>query len=264
MYKGFLIDLDGTAYLGDKVINETVDFVKRCRAQDIKILFVTNNASATINTIYNKLTNMGYEIQMEEILTSAIATAKYLKEENSKNIFLIGDNGLKDALNNENIEYETNLNYEKDIKVIRKINNVVVGYTNKLNYQDIACASLVLRNEGSKLISTNGDLIIPTHLGGLPGNGSIVNLLQVVSKKSAITIGKPEDIIMDLAIEVLGLKKEEVCMIGDNYETDILSGINNNIHTIFVNTGVNTKEEVLDKKLQPTYMVDNLNDFNLN
>lgn len=264
MYKGYLIDLDGTAYLGDTVIKETVEFVDKCKEKGLKILFLTNNASKTQKDIYNKLIDMGYDVQLDEIYTSAIAMATYLKKINlTSKIYVIGDVGLEDALQNLGIEYNLKLDYEdaKDLDKINTLENVVVGYTNGLNYKDLAAASIILQKKDSNLLVTNKDLIIPSANFNLPGNGSIINLLEKVNNVSSVEVGKPSHIIMEESLELMGLEKSEVCMIGDNYKTDILSGINNGIDTIFVETGVNTIKDVYGFEKQPNYVLRNLSEY---
>ncbi len=260
MYKAYIIDLDGTAYLGSTPIKETIEFVKKCKKENKKILFLTNNASATQEQIYNKLKKYGYDLEKNEVFTSAIALSNFLEYEDI-NAYLIGDEGLKEALKDKKIKFSEKLSLDKDIEKIKKINAVITGYTNKLTYSDLAVASIVLQQDNSVFYSTNMDKILPTNLGGLPGNGSIVNLLENVSKVKAKSVGKPDSFIMDEALKILGLKKEEVCMIGDNYDTDILSGIDNGIDTIYVQTGVTSLKEVLKKEKQPTYIVKDLSFF---
>ncbi len=260
MYKAYIIDLDGTAYLGSEPILETIEFVKKCKEKNKKVLFLTNNASATKEQIYNKLSSFGYVLEKEEIFTSSMAIANYLEKENVK-AYLIGDIGLEYSLKEKNICYSKKMSLKEDLNEINDLNTVIMGYTNKLDYDDLAVASIVLQKKESKLYSTNMDEVLPTQLGGLPGNGSFVKLIQNVNKVEAVSVGKPNAFIMEEALKILNLKKEEVCMIGDNYDTDILSGINNGIDTIYVETGVTTLEEVLKKEKQPTYKVKNLSFF---
>ncbi|MFV0289087.1 MAG: HAD-IIA family hydrolase [Mycoplasmatales bacterium] len=266
MYKAFLIDLDGTAYLGTKAIQTTVDFVNNCQKKGIKILFVTNNASATPKQVQNKLNAMGYNIKETEILTSAMAMAAYYKEQKRANKpYVIGDQGLCQALTQQSLDFVTNLDYEKseDLKTINTLTDVIVGYNNKATFKDLGVASLVLQKENSLLFATNKDLIIPTNLGGLPGNGSYVNLLEQVNRIQALQTGKPTNIMLEQALKILNLTKKEVCMIGDNYHTDILFGLNNGIHTIFVEGGVSSLQYVTKQDLQPTYLLKDLSYFAL-
>lgn len=113
---------------------------------------------------------------------------------------------------------------------------VVVGLDRDITYEKLAKACLAVRN-GATFISTNGDIAIPTERGLLPGNGSLTSVVAVSTGVDPIFIGKPESIIMEQALKVLGIEKNEALMVGDNYDTDILAGINAGMHTLLVHTG---------------------------
>ena len=117
-----------------------------------------------------------------------------------------------------------------------------------------------MRN-GATFISTNGDIAIPTERGLLPGNGSLTSVVAVSTGVNPIFIGKPESIIMEQALKVLGTEKDEALMVGDNYDTDILAGINAGMHTLLVHTGVTTVEKLTEYEVQPTQVVHNLTEW---
>ncbi len=252
MYKGYLIDLDGTAYRGDQVIKEAVSFVNKLANLNIPFKFVTNNSSATESDVVAKLSNMGYIVNNENIVTTAFATASYIKDNfTSPKVFLIGSSGLIDAMVNFCIDIVDNY---KDANI------VVIGLDKELNYDKLSKACLAIRN-GATFISTNPDIAIPTHKGLEPGNGSIVKLVETATETTPITIGKPYSHIMNIATKQLGLKPSDVAMIGDNYNTDILAGINVGMDTIFVNTGVTRKENLNHYDVFPTHICDGLDEF---
>jgi len=114
---------------------------------------------------------------------------------------------------------------------------------------------------GATFISTNGDIAIPTERGLLPGNGSLTSIIAVSTRTKPIFIGKPESIIMEQALAVLGTTLEETIMVGDNYDTDILAGINAGMDTLLVHTGVTKKEHLPTIDVKPTYIVDSLADW---
>lgn len=252
-YKGFLIDLDGTAFLGEVVIKEALDFVNKCQEKGIKVLFITNNASKTSEKISFKMQNMGYQITADDLLTSAQITALKLTEKKG-GIYVLGSDTLVQELSKRSLEVYTKLNSKQDQELIKSIKNVVVGYSQETCYEELAVASLVLQNENSYLYGTNKDLKIPTHLGILPGNGSIIELLEKVNQKEAVIFGKPSNFMIAEALKQINCSKEEVCLIGDNYHTDILGAINADIDSIFVETGV-TKISDLDKKKSPSNLL---------
>ncbi len=253
MYKGYLIDLDGTAYLGNNVINQTIDFTNKLLEKNIPFKFVTNNSSNTEEDVVNKLNKMGYNIGFEHICTTARTTANYLVENHKDDqIYVIGDGGLKEAILENNLNVTTSITADV----------VVCGYSNKVTYTDFADAALAIRN-GAKFISTNPDIALPSERGMLPGNGSFVALLECTTQTKAITMGKPSHYIMNEALAQMKLNAKDVAMIGDNYDTDIMSGINIGMDTIYVQTGLTSLEEIKQKAIKPTHICHTLADFNL-
>ncbi|MDN6260955.1 MAG: TIGR01457 family HAD-type hydrolase [Staphylococcus simulans] len=249
-YKGYLIDLDGTMYKGADEIDGAKQFIDYLNQHDIPHLYVTNNSTKVPEDVVKKLAGFGIEAKPEEVVTSALATAHYIKQENAQaSIYVIGEGGLRQALLNQGLTLidDTHVDY------------VVVGLATKVDYDKFSQGTLGVRN-GAKFISTNQDISIPNERGFLPGNGAITSVITTSTKVQPTFIGKPQPIIMDMAMDVINLPKEEVAMVGDLYETDIMSGINAGIDTIHVQTGVTSKEELAEKDQQPTYTFKDLNE----
>lgn len=246
-YEGYLIDLDGTMYRGNESIEGAKEFVAYLHENSIPHLFITNNSTSTRESVVDKLARFGIQTTEDKILTSAIAAANYIKEnQQGDRICMIGEEGLEKALQ------------QSRLTVTKKDSDyVVIGLDRELTYEKLAKACLHIRN-GAKFISTNKDAAIPTENGLVPGNGSITKLVEVSSGVKPIYIGKPEPIMMQQALQLLKLPKENVLMVGDNYETDILFGIHANVDTLMVLTGFSTKEDLLHVGLQPTYVEENL------
>lgn len=251
-YQGYLIDLDGTMYKGTERIEAASDFVKRLREKGIPYLFVTNNSSRTPSQVAEKL--QGFDIPAEEnqVFTTSQATANYIYSQNPlASVYVIGEEGLKTAIKEKGFQLAgENADY------------VVVGIDREISYEKLAIACLAVRN-GAAFISTNGDIALPTERGLLPGNGSITAVISVSTQTKPLFIGKPESIIMDQALKVLGTAKEETLMVGDYYDTDILAGINAGIDTLLVHTGVTTKELLAGYDQKPTYAIDSLEEWKL-
>ncbi|WP_188454015.1 TIGR01457 family HAD-type hydrolase [Virgibacillus oceani] len=249
-YDGYLIDLDGTMYLGNERIDAAAEFVAALHKKNIPYMFLTNNSSKTQSQISEKLNKMEIISTPDHVFTSSMATAKYIKhnKENAK-CYMIGEKGLADALEKEGlIVTEENCDY------------VVIGIDRDVNYEKLATACLAIRN-GAEFISTNGDIAIPTERGLVPGNGAITSAITVSTGIEPTFVGKPETIIMDEAMNTLGLDKEKILMVGDNYNTDILAGINTGVDTLMVFTGVTPYEDYPKLKHKPTYFVHNLKDW---
>lgn len=251
-YKGFLIDLDGTMYRGTERIIEAVDFVKKLNEQDLPYLFVTNNSSKTKNQVAEVLQGFDIPATAEHVFTTSMATANYITDlKKEASVYCIGEDGIREAL------------AEKGLQLVEEDPDfVVIGIDRSITYEKLAKACLAVRN-GAAFISTNGDIALPTERGLLPGNGSLTSVITVSTQKEPTFIGKPESIIMEMALETLGTKKEETLMIGDNYQTDILAGIRAGLDTLLVHTGVTTKEHLEDIEIHPTYTVNGLDEWEI-
>lgn len=249
-YRGYLLDLDGTIYRGTECIAEARDFVKELNERKIPYLFVTNNSSRTPAQVAEKLRNFGVPATENQVFTTSQATANFIFERNPKaSIYVIGEEGIRIALEEKGFTLtEENADF------------VVMGIDRTINYEKLARACLAVRN-GATFISTNGDIAIPTERGLLPGNGSLTSVVAVSTQTKPIFIGKPEKIIMEQALKVLGIPKEEVLMVGDYYDTDIMAGMNAGIDTLLVHTGVTTRELLEQYDKQPTYVVDSLKEW---
>ncbi|MBL3643653.1 TIGR01457 family HAD-type hydrolase [Peribacillus frigoritolerans] len=246
-YKGYLIDLDGTMYRGTEQIAEAAGFINDLRKRDIPYLFVTNNSSRTPAQVADKLRSIGISTEDDQVFTTSMATANYIAEQKKgASVYVVGEEGIIEALK------------EKGMKLVEEHPDyLVMGIDRGVNYEKLSKACLAVRN-GAVFISTNGDIAIPTEQGLLPGNGSLTSVVSVSTQVQPIFIGKPESVIVEQALRVLGVPKEETIMVGDNYDTDILAGINAGIDTLLVHTGVTTKERLKQYKEQPTYVVDTL------
>ncbi|UXR78822.1 MULTISPECIES: TIGR01457 family HAD-type hydrolase [unclassified Staphylococcus] len=247
-YKAYLIDLDGTLYRGSQVIEGAVEFINGLNKYEIPHLYVTNNSTKSPEDVVEKLASIGIEARPAEVVTSAMATADYISSEKpNASVYMIGDTGLRSALTSAGL----------DLKDDIEVDFVVVGLDENINYEKLTKATLAVQR-GATFISTNKDPSIPKEQGFLPGNGSLTSVVTVSSKKEPTFIGKPETPIMQKALDLLQLDKSEVAMIGDLYDTDIMSGINIGIDTIHVQTGVTSKEEALSKDIPPTVSIENL------
>lgn len=250
-YKGYLVDLDGTMYKGNEPIKEAGGFIKRLREKNLPFLFVTNNSTRHPSEVANKLNALGVEAYAEEIYTSSLATADFLKTLEGDSVYVIGEEGLKDAIEEAG--------FEKDEQ---NPDHVVLGLDQNVTYADFETATLAIR-KGANFIATNKDTNLPTEKGLIPGTGSLVSLLETATRKKPVFVGKPESIIMNEAIQHIGLHKEDVLMVGDNYETDILAGIDNDIDTLLVLTGFTLESELDNFDKQPTFIIYNLDQWSL-
>ncbi len=249
-YKGYLIDLDGTMYRGVERIEAASDFIKALSEKEIPHLFVTNNSSKRPDQVAEKLNSFDIPAREDQVFTTSMATASYIRQQKEgASVYAIGEEGLFYALEREGLSIvEDSSDY------------VVVGIDRDLTYEKLGQACLNVR-EGASFLSTNGDIAIPTERGLLPGNGALTSVVTVSTGVEPTFIGKPESIIMEQAMGALGLSKEETLMVGDNYHTDILAGMNAGLDTLLVHTGVTTKEHLETYDRMPTYTIDSLEEW---
>lgn len=251
-YAGYMIDLDGTIYRGKEKIPAAKRFIERLQEHDIPFLFVTNNSTqAPIKVVENLANNFDIHVKEENVYTSALATADYIADLNKdkRSVYVIGEVGLKQAILDKGFRFEeTNPDY------------VVVGLDYDVTYHKFELATLAIKR-GAKFIGTNADTNLPNERGLVPGAGSVIALVECSTQQKATYIGKPETIIMEKALERLGLPKDEVVMVGDNYMTDIKAGINFEIDTMLVYTGVSTRELVRKQEIAPTIELGSLDEW---
>ncbi|WP_445324016.1 TIGR01457 family HAD-type hydrolase [Pseudogracilibacillus sp. ICA-222130] len=248
-YKGYLIDLDGTMYRGTAPIDGAGDFIETLQAQHIPYVFVTNNSSATEAMVVEKLARFGIDTTPDHVLTSATATAKYIaRAQQGATCYIIGEKGLHEACEKAGLK-----------KSASDADFVVMGIDREISYEKLKTAALHVRR-GATFISTNKDAAIPTEEGLLPGNGSLTSVVSVSTGVAPIFVGKPEPIIMEEALRMIGLDRKEVLMVGDNYTTDILAGVHARMDTLMVLTGFSSREDVVGvpEAEKPTYIMDDL------
>ncbi|HER1482726.1 TPA: TIGR01457 family HAD-type hydrolase [Streptococcus pyogenes] len=252
-YKGYLIDLDGTIYQGKNRIPAGERFIKRLQERGIPYLLVTNNTTRTPEMVQSMLANQFHiETSIETIYTATMATVDYMNDMNrGKTAYVIGETGLKSAIAAAGyVEELENPAY------------VVVGLDSQVTYEMLAIATLTIQ-KGALFIGTNPDLNIPTERGLMPGAGALNALLEAATRVKPVFIGKPNAIIMNKSLEVLGIQRSEAVMVGDNYLTDIMAGIQNDIATILVTTGFTRPEEVPTLPIQPDHVLSSLDEWRL-
>lgn len=249
-YKAYCFDLDGTIYRGKAAIESAVQFVHHLQQQGIEPFYLTNNSSKTRETLQQMLAAIGIQAPLSHIYSSSLATAKYVATITDKQqVNVLGEQGIHSALLQEGLHITD-----------EQTNVLVMGIDRKMTYEKLEKACHYVQN-GAQLIATNGDIKFPTEAGFAPGNGSFVHLVANVTGVKPIFIGKPSPVMLQIVAQDHGFEKQQMVMVGDNYETDILCGIQFGCDTIHVNTGVTPTDIVKQQAQLPTYCVENLMDL---
>ena len=248
--RGYLIDMDGVIYRGNKLIPGSDYFVQSLLEKEIPFLFLTNNSQRSRCDVVLKLANLGINVEIEHIFTCSISTARFLASQKpSGSAYVIGDAGLLTALHDHGYAInDTNPDY------------VVVGEGRLINFEVLE-KGLQLIMDGAKLIATNLDPNCPIDGGIRPGCGSIVAFLETASNRKALSLGKPSPIMMRMARKEIDLRTEEVTMIGDTMDTDILGGLQMGYRTVLVYSGSTQPHELDQYPYAPSLAIPSLKDL---
>lgn len=248
--KGFICDMDGVLYHGNRLLNGTKEFVEWLYQENKDFLFLTNASNRTPKQLQEKLKMLGLEVDEKHFYTSALATAKFLKKQMPHcSAFVIGDSGLYHALEEAGITIN---NTEPDY--------VVVGETMSYNYERI-CQAVKLVLNGAKLIGTNSDLTGPSENGIVPACRALVSPIEAATRKNAYFIGKPNPLMMRTGLQMLGVHSKDAVMIGDRMDTDIIAGIESGLDTVLVLSGVTSRETIELYPYRPRLIVDGVGDL---
>lgn len=248
--KGFLCDMDGVIYHGNRLLPGVADFVGWLRRENKKFLFLTNSSERSPRELRQKMARLGLDIGESHFYTSALATADFISSQKpGASAYVIGEAGLLNAL------------YESGI-TMNDINPdyVIVGETHNYHFDSIVRAvNLVLG--GAKLIGTNPDITGPTENGIVPACGALVAPIELATRHKAYFVGKPNPLMMRTGIHRLGCAREEAAIIGDRMDTDIISGIESEIDTVLVLSGVSTRETINEFPYTPKYILEGVGEI---
>ncbi|MCB9146700.1 MAG: HAD-IIA family hydrolase [Anaerolineales bacterium] len=248
--KALILDMDGVVWKGDAPIGDLPATFKRIRERGLKFVFATNNGTKTPDEYKEKLKELGVEIQADQVVTSALGIAFLMAQKHPKGtkIFLIGENGMRAALEEKGFEI-------LDVENAAQAEAVVMGIDRSINFQKVAEATLLVR-AGRPFYTTNTDRTFPTPRGEIPGSGSWLSVVISATGIEPIVAGKPFPYLMELSLERLGTSKEETLVVGDRLETDIAAGKSVGCPTAFVLSGVSKLEEARD--WEPSIIADSL------
>ena len=250
--KFFLLDMDGTIYLDNDLFDGTIDFLNQVKANGGKYLFVTNNSSKSTGAYVKKLESIGIPASEDDFLTSTDATILYLKQKlPGRKFYCFGTKSFYVQLKDAGINVTTELDDDIDA--------IVMGNDNELSFKKLEDACKLLLRD-IDYIATNPDWVCPTAFGYLPDCGSVAEMLFRATGKRPVFIGKPRPEMLLLAMEKHGYSKAESVMIGDRLYTDIASGYNAGIDTVFVLSGEGTIEDLEKTETPPTYVFNGIKD----
>jgi 4-nitrophenyl phosphatase len=255
-YEGLIIDLDGVVYLLNDPITGAVEAIHAFQAAGIPFVFLTNNSIATPQMYVERLKAIGVSVAPEAIVSSSQAVRGYLEDSGfsgSGTALVIGEKGLKVELEQVGVSLAEG-------EAAARADFVFVGWDRAFDFEKLKNAVVAIRN-GARYIATNLDATYPTPEGLWPGAGSIAAAVTCGSGTEPYVCGKPNPLIVELALGRLGIDRERVLLVGDRLDTDIAAGRAAGVDTLLVLTGVSDLDEVRRTGIEPTHAMPALEDL---
>lgn len=248
--KGYLCDMDGVIYHGNELLPGVKAFVDWLEREGKRYLFLTNSSEKSPLELQHKLERMGLNIGVEHFYTSALAMAKFLKEQSPGcSAYVLGAPGLVNAL------YDAGI-IMNDVDP----NYVVVGETDLYNYNMITKA-VELVNKGARLVGTNPDNTCPTEKGVVPACRALMAPIEIATGKIPYYVGKPNALMMRTGLHLLEVHSAEAAMIGDRMDTDIIAGLEGGMMTALVLSGISTIPLVRQFSYRPSVILNGVGDL---
>ncbi len=249
--KAFICDMDGVIYHGSKLLPGVLEFVAWLQTENKKFLFLTNSSARTLRELSEKLARMGLNVDESHFYTSARATATFLASQKpGGSAYVIGDAGIINALYDEGYSInDSNPDY------------VVVSESANYDYARICHATKLVLN-GAKLVGTNPDLTGPIEGGQIvPATGALLAPIELATGAKAYYVGKPNPLMMRNALKRLGCQREETAIVGDRMDTDIIAGVEAEITTVLVLSGVTKSADIGRFAYRPDYIFNGVGDI---
>jgi NagD protein len=246
----WLTDMDGVLIHEGTPIPGADAFIKRLRDSGLPFLVLTNNSIYTARDLHARLNRMGLDVPVENIWTSALATAQFLDDQRpGGTAYVIGEAGLTTALHDNGYVLT---DHEPDY--------VVLGETRTYSFEALTKA-IRLINGGARFICTNPDETGPSAEGPLPATGSVAALITKATGKAPYFAGKPNPLMMRTGLNAIGAHSESSAMIGDRMDTDVLAGLEAGMQTFLVLTGLTTVADIDKYPFRPSTVVDSIADL---
>lgn len=248
--KGFIIDMDGVIYHGNRLLPGAKEFVEWLYREEKEFLFLTNSSRYTPKELQKKLEWMGLDVDQSHFYTSALATAAFISTQTPEaTAYAVGEHGLQNALYDAGITVnEIHPDY------------VIIGEADNYCYDHIVKATKFV-NDGARLIGTNYDLTGPVEGGIVPACRALMAPIELATGKQAYYVGKPNALMMRTGLRILGVHSEDAAIIGDRMDTDIVAGIKSGLDTVLVLSGVTAPGMIEEFPYRPRLVCNGIGDI---
>ena len=245
-FSGYIFDLDGTIYRGERLIQGAREAIEKLKSFSKRIVYLSNKPIQTREDYAAKLTRLGIPTKPAEVINSSLVMARWLsRQAPGAAIFVIGEPPLIDELRREGFRLTEDP---------AKIQFVIVSFDRKFDYRKLNIALQAIKRD-AHFVATNPDRTCPVEGGEIPDCAAMIGAVEgATGKKVEAIVGKPSDVMIEVAVEAMGLRPQDCLLVVDRLETDIAMGKKAGMATALVLTGVTTQEALRESSIQPDYV----------
>ena len=251
-YRGWLFDLDGTIYLGERLLPGAGELVAALRRDGRRVAFLSNKPLETRADYARKLTRLGVPAEADDVINSSLVLARHLRGlDPGAPVFVIGEPPMREEMRAHGFEVRDDAH----------VRWVVIAFDRTFTYAKLDTALQAVKG-GARLIATNPDRTCPVEGGEIPDCAGMIAAVEAVTdRRVEAIVGKPSPIILEVALAALGVPAAETVMVGDRIETDVAMGKRSGLATILVLTGVTRADDPRIASLAPDHVVRSVADL---
>lgn len=248
--KLFMLDMDGTIYLGDRLFEGTLPFLEAAKKIGARCIFLTNNSSKSSSDYLRKLARMGIECTINDIFTSVQASAIYIKAKyGNPKVFAAGTKAMLSELKTLGIDATDEPDGTEEV--------VLQGFDTELSYRKVDQACRLIE-KGAAFLACNIDRVCPIEDGYLPDCGSICEMIIAATGKTPSFIGKPQASMIESMLSKTGIEPKFAVMVGDRLYTDVACGLNAGVDTVLLLSGETKLTDLPSSEISPTYVMEDI------
>jgi len=251
-YRGWLFDLDGTVYLGERLIPGADTAIAALRAAGRRVAFLSNKPLQTRAEYAAKLTRLGVPAAPDDVINSSLVLARYLRDRDpGAPVFVIGEPPMLEEMRAHGFE----------VRHDERVRWVVIAFDRTFDYAKLTIALQAVK-QGARLIATNPDRTCPVEGGEIPDCAGMIAAVEAVTdKKVEVIVGKPSPIILEVALGALGVRADETAIVGDRIETDMMMGRRLGLGTVLVLSGVTRTDDPRIASIAPDHVIRSIGDL---
>ena len=254
IFPGYVFDLDGTVYLGDSLLPHAAETVRELRRRGSRVVYVTNKPLETAQDYAAKLTRLGVPTARADVVTSVDALVDYLRREHpDATLLAVAESSAVDELDAAGF---------KLTKVPSEAQVVVVSFDRTFDYEKLNAAFQAVRYGGATIVATNPDPYCPTPEGGIPDCAAMLAAIEACTGATAeAVVGKPSVHMARALLGRIGLRAEDVAVVGDRLLTDMAMARSLGMTGVLVLTGATRVDNLFGSPVQPHHLIDSLSEL---